>query len=67
MCPRGAHQSPCLLTTGSALDGYRAGCCPDCENTTPADIANEIGRDVGYRPGATDAAARAAAMRASLL
>jgi predicted glycosyltransferase len=50
---------------------YRAGRCMDYDSTTPADIAaaigSEIGRDVDYRPVATDGAARAAAMLASLL
>ena len=35
--------------------------------TGPDDIATEIGREVDYRPVATDGAARAAAMLASLL
>jgi hypothetical protein len=43
----------------------------DYDTTSPADIAvaiaSEIGRDVDYRPVATDGAARAAAMLASLL
>ena len=49
----------------------RAGRCMDYDSTTPEDIAaaiaSEIGRDVDYRPVATDGAARAAAMLASLL
>jgi predicted glycosyltransferase len=53
------------------LERYRAGRCMDYDSTTPADIANaigsEIGRDVDYRPVATDGAARAASMLASLL
>ena len=53
------------------LERYRVGRCMDYHNTTPADIANaiasEIGRDVDYRPVATDGARRAAAMLASLL
>ena len=53
------------------LERYRAGRCLDYDNTTPEDIAaaiaSEIGRDVDYRPVATDGAARAAAMLASLL
>ena len=53
------------------LDRYRAGRCLDYDSTTSADIAaaiaSEIGRDVEYRPVATDGAARAAAMLASLL
>jgi pimeloyl-ACP methyl ester carboxylesterase/predicted glycosyltransferase len=53
------------------LERYRAGRCMDYDSTTPADIANaiarEIGREVDYRPVATDGAARAAAMIASLL
>ena len=53
------------------LARYRAGRCMDYDSTTPEDIAaaiaGEIGRDVDYRPVATDGAARAAAMLASLL
>jgi pimeloyl-ACP methyl ester carboxylesterase/predicted glycosyltransferase len=53
------------------LARYRAGRCMDYDSTTPEDIAaaiaSEIGRDVDYRPVATDGAARAAAMLASLL
>ncbi len=53
------------------LERYRAGRCLDFDATTPADIAvaiaSEIGRAVDYRPVATDGAARAAAMLASLL
>jgi predicted glycosyltransferase len=53
------------------LERYRAGHCMDYDSTTPADIAaaiaSEIGRDVDYRPVATDGAARAASMLASLL
>jgi pimeloyl-ACP methyl ester carboxylesterase/predicted glycosyltransferase len=53
------------------LERYRAGRCMDFDSTTPADIAaaiaSEIARDVDYRPVATDGAARAAAMLASLL
>jgi len=53
------------------LERYRAGRYMDYDSTTPADIANaiasQIGRDVDYRPVATDGAARAAAMIASLL
>jgi UDP:flavonoid glycosyltransferase YjiC (YdhE family) len=53
------------------LERYRAGRCMDYDSTTPADIADaiasEIGRDVDYRPVATDGATRAAAMLASLL
>ena len=53
------------------LERYHAGRCLDYDSTTPADIAaaiaSEIDRDVDYRPVATDGAARAAAMLASLL
>jgi pimeloyl-ACP methyl ester carboxylesterase/predicted glycosyltransferase len=53
------------------LERYRAGRCMDYDSTTPADIAaaiaSKIGRNVDYRPVATDGAARAAAMLASLL
>jgi pimeloyl-ACP methyl ester carboxylesterase/predicted glycosyltransferase len=53
------------------LDRYRAGRCMDYQAAGPADIAaaiaTEIGRKVDYRPVATDGAARAAALLASLL
>ena len=53
------------------LDRYRAGRCMDYQTAGPADIAaaiaTEIGREVDYRPVATDGAARAASMLASLL
>jgi len=53
------------------LDRYRAGRCMDFESSGPAEIAAaiaaEIGRDIDYRPVATDGAARAAAMLSSLL
>jgi pimeloyl-ACP methyl ester carboxylesterase/predicted glycosyltransferase len=53
------------------LDRYRAGRRLDYQTTTPGDIAEaiatEIGRDVDYRPVATDGAARAAALLAGLL
>ena len=53
------------------LERYHAGRCLDYDAVTPADIAHaiagEIGRDVDYRPVATDGAARAASMLASLL
>jgi pimeloyl-ACP methyl ester carboxylesterase/predicted glycosyltransferase len=53
------------------LERYRAGRCMDYQATGPADIAaaiaSEIGREVGYRPVATDGAARAAALLANLL
>ena len=53
------------------LDHYRAGRCMDYQAAGPADIAaaiaTEIGRGVDYRPVATDGAARAASMLASLL
>jgi predicted glycosyltransferase len=53
------------------LERYPAGRCMDYGSTTPAGIAaaiaSEICRDVGYRPVATDGAARAATMLASLL
>jgi pimeloyl-ACP methyl ester carboxylesterase/predicted glycosyltransferase len=53
------------------LDHYRAGRRLDYQATGPDDIAaaiaTEIGRDVDYRPVATDGAARAASMLASLL
>ena len=47
------------------LERYRAGRCMDYETPGPAEIAaaiaGEIGREVDYRPVATDGAARAAA------
>jgi pimeloyl-ACP methyl ester carboxylesterase/predicted glycosyltransferase len=53
------------------LDRYRAGRCMDYQTVGPADIAaaiaTEIGREVDYRPVATDGAARAASLLASLL
>jgi pimeloyl-ACP methyl ester carboxylesterase/predicted glycosyltransferase len=53
------------------LDHYRAGRRLDYQSTGPDDIAaaiaTEIGREVDYRPVATDGAARAASMLASLL
>jgi hypothetical protein len=53
------------------LDRYRAGRCLDFETATrdviAAAIADEIGRDVDYRPVDTDGAARAAALIAELL
>ena len=53
------------------LEHYRAGRRLDYHATGPDDIAAaiaaEIGREVDYRPVATDGAARAASMLASLL
>jgi UDP-N-acetylglucosamine:LPS N-acetylglucosamine transferase len=53
------------------LERYGAGRYMDYQTSTPADIAaaiaSEIGRQVGYRPVATDGAARAAATLADLL
>jgi pimeloyl-ACP methyl ester carboxylesterase/predicted glycosyltransferase len=53
------------------LARYQAGRYMDYDSAGPADIAaaiaSEIGRDVSYRPVATDGAARAAAMLADLL
>ncbi len=53
------------------LDRYDAGRCMDYRTAEPADIAaaiaSEIGRHVDYRPVATDGAARAASLLASLL
>jgi UDP:flavonoid glycosyltransferase YjiC (YdhE family) len=50
------------------LDRYRAGRCMDYQTAGPADIAaaiaSEIGREVDYRPVATDGAA---SLLASLL
>jgi pimeloyl-ACP methyl ester carboxylesterase/predicted glycosyltransferase len=53
------------------LGRYRAGRCMDYQTAGPpeiaAAIASEIGRDVDYRPVATDGAARAASLLAALL
>jgi len=53
------------------LERYRAGRCMDYQTAGPADIAaaiaGEIGREVDYRPVATDGAARAAGLLADLL
>ena len=53
------------------LQRYGAGRCMDYEHAGPAEIAaaiaSEVGREVDYRPVATDGAARAAAMLADLL
>jgi pimeloyl-ACP methyl ester carboxylesterase len=53
------------------LERYGAGRCMDFETATPAviarAIAEEIGREVSYRPVETDGAARAAARIAELL
>jgi len=53
------------------LERYRAGRCMDYQTTSPADIAaaiaSELGHRVDYRPVATDGAARAASLLASLL
>jgi pimeloyl-ACP methyl ester carboxylesterase/predicted glycosyltransferase len=53
------------------LERYGAGRCMDFESDGPAEIAaaiaEEIGRDVDYRPVETDGAARAAALIAELL
>ena len=53
------------------LDRYRAGRCMDIDSSPPeaiaAAIAEEIGRDVDYRPVETDGARRAAERIAELL
>jgi hypothetical protein len=53
------------------LDRYRAGRCMDYQTAEPADIAaaitTEISRQVNYHPVATDGAARAPSLLASLL
>ena len=53
------------------LDRYRAGRRMDFDDSPPeaiaSAIADEIGRDVDYRPVADDGAARAAALIAELL
>jgi UDP-N-acetylglucosamine:LPS N-acetylglucosamine transferase len=53
------------------LARYQAGRFMDYDSAGPVDIAaaiaTEIGRDVSYRPVATDGAARAAALLADLL
>ena len=53
------------------LDRYRAGRCMDYTTAGPAEIADaiasEIGREVDYRPVASNGAAQAAALLADLL
>jgi len=49
------------------LDRYRAGRRMDFDDSPPEAIAQELSRDVDYRPVASDGAARAAAMIAELL
>jgi pimeloyl-ACP methyl ester carboxylesterase/predicted glycosyltransferase len=53
------------------LDRYRAGRCMDFDDSAPgriaAAIAEEIGREVDYRPVETDGARRAAALIAEML
>ena len=53
------------------LDRYRAGRCmdyqPPAPPTSPPRSPAEIGREVDYRPVATDGAVRAASLLASLL
>jgi hypothetical protein len=53
------------------LERYGAGRCMDYQTAGPAEIAaaiaSEIGRQVDYRPVATDGAARAASMLAAPL
>ena len=53
------------------LDGYGAGRCMDFEESEPGDIAaaiaEEIGREVDYRPVETDGARRAAERLAEML
>jgi predicted glycosyltransferase len=53
------------------LQRYRAGRCMDYATAGPAEIAaaiaGQIGREVDYRPVATDGAARAASLLADLL
>ena len=53
------------------LGRYRAGRCMDYDDSPPeivaAAIAEEIGREVDYKPVETDGAARAAARIADLL
>ena len=65
------HHFEQTLHVRHRLDRYRAGRCMDYDRAGPAEIAaaiaTEIGREVDYRPVATDGAARAAAMLAELL
>ena len=53
------------------LGRYRAGRCMEYETSGPAEIAaaiaEEIGRQVNYRPVDTDGAARAAALISAIL
>jgi pimeloyl-ACP methyl ester carboxylesterase/predicted glycosyltransferase len=66
-----AHHFEQNLHVRHRLQRYRAGRYMDYQTAGPADIAaaiaSEIGRDVDYRPVATDGAARAAALLADLL
>ena len=66
-----AHHFEQNLHVRHRLGRYRAGRCMDFETSGPADIAaaiaSEIGREVDYRPVATDGAARAASLLANLL
>ena len=66
-----AHHFEQTIHVRHRLDRYRAGRCMDYQTAEPADIAtaiaSQIGRDVDYRPVATDGAARAAGLLASLL
>ena len=66
-----AHHFEQNLHVRHRLDRYRAGRYMDYQTAAPSDIAAaiaaEVGRPVDYRPVATDGAARAAALLASLL
>jgi pimeloyl-ACP methyl ester carboxylesterase/predicted glycosyltransferase len=66
-----AHHFEQNIHVRHRLERYRAGRCMDYQAATPtgiaAAIASEIGRTVNYRPVASDGAARAASLLASLL
>jgi len=66
-----AHHFEQNIHVRHRLGRYRAGRCMDYQTTTPADIADAIATDIAtgvdYRPVATDGAARAASLLASLL
>ena len=49
------------------LERHRGGRRMDFDHSPPDAIAQEIGRDVSYRPVAADGAARAAALIAEML
>jgi hypothetical protein len=70
-CPRLRHHFEQNFHVRHRLARYGAGRCMDFESDGSAEvaaaIAEEIGRDVDYRPVETDGAARAAKLIAELL